>query len=135
MTEPGSSPRDVVAGPAKWLKLYAIISAVLAVIGIGFNILGGGMGAAAAGSDEEAMLQIFSGGLGVVFSIISIVIAWFTMKAADRMANLEGHTPAIVFSLLALIPCTSGCCLIGLPIGIWCLVVLMKQEVKEAFTS
>jgi hypothetical protein len=34
-----------------------------------------------------------------------------------------------------MIPCISPCCLLGLPIGIWALVVLLKPEVKAAFTA
>jgi hypothetical protein len=36
-------------------------------------------------------------------------------------------------SILALAPCISPCCLVGLPIGIWALVVLSKPEVKSSF--
>jgi hypothetical protein len=36
-------------------------------------------------------------------------------------------------AIVALIPCFSPCCLIGLPIGIWALVVLSKPEVKSQF--
>ena len=80
-------------------------------------------------------MQLFSGGFAIFFGVVAIVIAFFTMKAADRMANLEGHTQAVVFSIVAMLPCLSGCCIVGLPIGIWCLVVLLKAEVKSAFTS
>jgi hypothetical protein len=31
------------------------------------------------------------------------------------------------------VPCISPCCLVGLPIGIWALVVLNKPEVKSSF--
>ena len=37
-------------------------------------------------------------------------------------------------SILAVVPCVSPCCLVGLPIGIWALVVLSKPEVKSQFT-
>ncbi len=33
----------------------------------------------------------------------------------------------------AMIPCVSPCCLLGLPLGIWALIVLVKPEVKAAF--
>ena len=32
-----------------------------------------------------------------------------------------------------MVPCISPCCLVGLPIGIWALVVLNKPEVKGSF--
>jgi hypothetical protein len=45
-------------------------------------------------------------------------------------------TVSFIASILAMIPCfTSCCCLVGLPIGIYALVVLNKPEVKSAFTS
>jgi hypothetical protein len=36
-------------------------------------------------------------------------------------------------SVIAMIPCISPCCIVGLPIGIWAMVVLSKPEVKSAF--
>ena len=55
-------------------------------------------------------------------TVITRRIAWLIEE--------EGISPA---SILAMIPCLSPCCLIGLPIGIWALVILMKPEVKAAF--
>jgi hypothetical protein len=42
---------------------------------------------------------------------------------------------AMASSILALAPCVSPCCVVGLPIGIWSLVVLSQPEVKSAFLS
>jgi hypothetical protein len=36
---------------------------------------------------------------------------------------------------LGLIPCFCPSCFVGIPVGIWSLVVLMKPEVKAAFTK
>ena len=44
----------------------------------------------------------------------------------------DQDTPA---TIIAMVPCISPCCLVGLPIGIWALVVLMKPEVKAAFRA
>jgi hypothetical protein len=41
----------------------------------------------------------------------------------------------VVTSIVAMVPCLGPCCIVGIPIGIWALVVLMKPEVKAAFTS
>jgi len=51
------------------------------------------------------------------------------------MKELRNWTLAMVASILAMVPCIGACCLIGIPIGIWSLVVLMKPEVKAAFTA
>ncbi len=50
-----------------------------------------------------------------------------------KMKKLESYGLAMAASIIAMIPCLSPCCLIGLPIGIWALVVLSKPEVKSAF--
>ena len=42
---------------------------------------------------------------------------------------------ALVSAVLALLPCLSPCCVLGLPFGIWALVTLNKPEVKEAFAA
>jgi hypothetical protein len=36
-------------------------------------------------------------------------------------------------AIMAMIPCNC-CCLLGLPFGIWALVMLMKPEVKSQFS-
>jgi hypothetical protein len=50
-----------------------------------------------------------------------------------KMKKLEGYGLVMAASIVAMIPCISPCCFIGLPIGIWALMVLNKPEVKSAF--
>jgi hypothetical protein len=49
------------------------------------------------------------------------------------MRKLESFGLCMTASILAMIPCLSPCCILGLPFGIWALVVLNKPEVKSAF--
>ena len=37
-------------------------------------------------------------------------------------------------AIVAMLPC-SGCCLLGLPIGIWAIIVLIDSDVKRAFNG
>src|SRR5205807_7261566 len=50
---------------------------------------------------------------------------------AQRMKNLQSHGMAMAASIVAMIPCISPCCLLGLPFGIWALIILLKPEVKN----
>ncbi|GAH16118.1 unnamed protein product, partial [marine sediment metagenome] len=77
--------------------------------------------------------EFYQGAFAVGFSIIDIFIAALIIYAALKMKDLKHWGLAVAASILAMIPCISPCCIIGLPIGIWCLVVLMKPAVKEAF--
>jgi hypothetical protein len=47
--------------------------------------------------------------------------------------DLKSYGLAMTSSILAMIPC-HVCCMVGLPIGIWALIVLLKPEVKSAFS-
>jgi type IV secretory pathway VirB2 component (pilin) len=81
----------------------------------------------------QRIIQTWSGTLGIVSAIIGIVVAGFVLYGALRMKKLEGYAWAMTAAILALIPCVSPCCVIGLPIGIWALIVLLQPEVKAQF--
>lgn len=51
---------------------------------------------------------------------------------ATRMKQLKNYPLAIAASILAMLPC-SACCILGLPIGIWSLVVLCNRDIRDAF--
>jgi hypothetical protein len=77
--------------------------------------------------------NMFSGGFGIVSSSSGILLSAVIFYGGLKMKRLENHGLAVASSILAIIPCTSPCCLLGIPVGIWALVVLMKPEVKSAF--
>ncbi len=64
----------------------------------------------------------------------SIALSTLMIVAAVKMKRLEAYGLAIAASILAIILLTP-LCLIGLPIGIWALVVLSGREVRAAFAQ
>ena len=65
---------------------------------------------------------------------------WFLMTMSAllilsgyRMRNLQSYWFAVGSSVLAMIPCVSPCCSLGLPVGLWSLIVLWSEEVQRAF--
>ena len=76
---------------------------------------------------------MLSGPVGVVLGIIGILVSVVILLGAMKMKKLESYGLAMAASIIAMIPCFSPCCLLGLPIGIWAVVVLSKPEVKSAF--
>lgn len=119
-----------VSGPATGLQVTAGIGIAFQIVMILLRVLGMGLAGAAGGNNSLAMM---SGGIGIVFGIIGIIIGVVVFMGASKMKNLEGHGFAMVAAVLAMIPCISPCCLLGLPLGIWAVVVLVKPEVKAAF--
>jgi hypothetical protein len=80
-------------------------------------------------------MQYMSGGVGIVSAIIGLAVSGFIIWASMQMKQLHKWTMAVAASIVAMIPCIGPCCIIGLPIGIWSVVVLMKPEVKSAFVG
>jgi hypothetical protein len=74
------------------------------------------------------------GVLGIVQDVIGAVVGVVVFIGASRMQSLQNHQFAFTASILAMLPCISPCCLLGLPFGIWALVTLNKPEVKAQFS-
>ena len=79
------------------------------------------------------MSEIMQGPLGLVLNLIALTIAFVVIFGALRMKNLRSYGLALSSAILGMIPCISPCCLIGLPIGVWAIVVLMNPVVKQGF--
>jgi hypothetical protein len=51
------------------------------------------------------------------------------------MRSLSGYRMSVVGAAVAVIPLGTGCCVTGIPFGIWALVVLSRPDVKAAFAA
>lgn len=125
-----------VNGPAIGLMATAGIGILLQLASIAMNMLGTGinmsnLGGSAGGS--EAMAAMMSGTLGIISSILGILIGGLIIFGALKMRQLNNWGLSMAATVLAMIPCLSPCCCLGLPIGIWALVVLLDDNVKRSF--
>jgi len=126
-------PSQQVSGPAIGLLVTGIIGAVFSVIALISISIGTGLSRFYDSDFAEEYLDLYEGAAGMGSSFVGILVAAFIIYAALKMKDLTQYGLVVAASILAMIPCISPCCLIGLPIGIWCLVVLTKPEVKAAF--
>jgi hypothetical protein len=117
------------------LMVTAGIGAVFCVLSLLLNILGVGIGAATSETGEEQAYNLFSGAIGIASAIIGLGVAGFILYGALQMKSLRNHSLALFAAIAAMIPCVSPCCVIGLPVGIWAVMVLNKTEVKAAFAK
>jgi hypothetical protein len=122
-----------VSGPATGLLVTAILGGAVQLLGLFANMLGTGLSSLTAEGSEQQIINWLSGGVGVASSAIGLLIAGLIIYAAMEMKKLRQWGLAVAASILAMVPCISPCCIIGLPIGIWSLVVLMNDHVKSAF--
>ena len=137
---PGPPPSSRVSGPAIGLMVTAVLGIITQAGSLLMNLLGLGAGAAAMGDgatamdQQNAMAAMTSGGVGIAIALIEMVIGVVILIGALKMKNLQSYGFAMTAAILAMIPCISPCCLIGLPMGIWAIVVLVDPQVKASFT-
>jgi hypothetical protein len=126
---------SLVSGPAIALIVTAAIGIALALLGMVMTLAGVNR-TQVQGMDPEAarMVQMFQGPAALASQGIGIVVGVIIILGAMKMKKLESYGFAMTASVIAMIPCVSPCCILGLPFGIWALVVLNKPEVKSSFT-
>lgn len=66
---------------------------------------------------------------GIVLSSLVILIGGI------KLMSLSSPGLVTLASILSLVPCVSGCCLLGLVFGIWAMVAMGKPEVKAGFAA
>lgn len=94
------------------------------------------------GANEEAtagapwkMPAMFTGGLGLLLGLVSCVLGLVVIAGAVQMKNLQNYRFAVTGAIVATLSCLSPWFLLGLPFGIWALVVLCDEQVRSAFWS
>ena len=130
-----AAAQDQVTAPAIALMVVAIVGFLLQVANLVWRL---GFAAVMASQQEQALRQtpfanMFSGPFVIVGAVIGILVSVLILFGAIKMKQLENYGLAMAASIIAMIPCISPCCIIGLPIGIWAVVILSKPEVKSAF--
>lgn len=63
---------------------------------------------------------------------LSLVLYGVVIAGAIKMMRLENWGLALTAGILSMLPCTCCCC-IGIPIGVWAVIVLNQAEVKKSF--
>ncbi|MBI2930825.1 MAG: hypothetical protein HYY16_04175 [Planctomycetes bacterium] len=77
--------------------------------------------------------QFMEGAAGVLFQVLSLIIDVLVFLGGLQMMRLRSYGLAMTACILTLIPCSWSCCILGLPFGLWGLIVLSKEEVRRAF--
>ncbi|HYO58780.1 hypothetical protein [Archangium sp.] len=62
-----------------------------------------------------------------------LVLSAAVFFGAFQMLNLRNYGLAMAAAIIACIPCYGSCCCLGMPFGIWAIILLVRPEVKTAF--
>jgi len=75
-------------------------------------------------------------GIMLTYGFFAVVLGILIFLGAKHMGSLESLGLAKMAAVLAIIPCTSPFCfLLGMPVGIWALIVLCDSRVAAEFSS
>ena len=80
----------------------------------------------------RALIENMRGPLAAVISLVVAAVNGFVLFGAIKLLRLQNFGLVMTAVIVAMLPCQC-CCLLGLPFGIWALMVLNKPEVKSHF--
>lgn len=143
MTDTASALQRVKP-PAICLVVLGGLGILNALAGMVMAVVGGGMNADFLQQMQEQGQQIppwlapmLGGGstvVNVITSAIGLGLAGFIAFSGLQMMKLKSHGLCMAGAVVAMLPC-SVCCCLGLPLGIWSVVVLNKPDVRAAFDA
>lgn len=130
--QPHAAERLNVPGLA--LIVISGIWVALLLVSLVANVVFGGLGATMADDSGEAASALIGMVSGVIGNVIGLALQGVVIFGAIKMRKLENYGLAMASAIIACIPCCgSPCYILGIPFGIWALVVLLDPQVSSAF--
>ncbi len=133
------------AGEAPTLKvgIPAVTLIVLGALGLGLSVLSAAIALVGdppivdpnAPRFVQAIQQGSRGPLAAAIQIAFVFVNGTIIAGAIQMLRFRSWGLAITASILAMVNFGNCCCLLGLPLGIWSIVVLSLADVRTAFQN
>ena len=79
----------------------------------------------------EGLMQ----GAGLISNLVSMAIVALVIAAAISMLRLKSWALALAGAIAMVVPCLGPCCPIGIPFGVWAIVILSRADVRQAMGS
>jgi hypothetical protein len=103
-----------------------IVIAVLNMVVVGLIVVGHLTDLREGNKDEYTVPSI-------IIHLASIIASVVILLGGIQMIRLQTWGLGIAASVLCLVPCISPCVIMGIPCGVWGLVVLCNGKVKDSF--
>ncbi len=129
----GPTAASRVAGPAIALIVVGALGVAFQALNLVAGVFHMGWGMGQGGPNAFPLAIPF--GVVIAQHSVCLLMGFVIILGAVRMKNLQSYSFAMTSAILAMLPCISPCCVLGLPFGIWALVVLSDAAVKAAFRS
>jgi hypothetical protein len=138
--EPDREVASDVSGMVMPPAICLLVVGALGLMGSIFNVVVAlVMEAPAVDPNAPPFVQGFQQGSYSVFAIIVhsgfVLLNLLIIFGGIQMLRLKNRTLGIAASVLAMMNFGTCCCLLGLPVGIWSLVILLREDVSRAFAD
>lgn len=128
-------PPSVLVAPAIALMVVsglAVVVGILGLLGDVFLLVSGAVERLEAANDGP-FSEYTTITIRIIWGIILVAASGYVMYGAMQMKQLTNYAAARTAAVISVIPCLGPCCFLGIPFGIWALVVLSKPEVRDSF--
>jgi predicted Zn finger-like uncharacterized protein len=119
----GGNAAAMVTGPAIALLVVGILGVLVGIANVVYTV--------AAGGDPTETTSYKMG--TYIGSFASVIWGFVVLSGGLYMKGLRNRGSVMTACIFAMLPC-NPCCLLGLPFGIWALVVLNNPQVTDAFS-
>ncbi len=84
----------------------------------------------------EPFLKMATGPARFAWPVVGLGANAFIIFGAVMMRQLKGWPIALIAAVFATLPCCFNgcCCIFTMPAGIWCLTLLLKDDIKQQFS-
>jgi hypothetical protein len=117
--------------PALLMMITTGIMLCLYPIALIGNLMDNGAGAQVGG--QQGDLMPLEGTIEIISLVVTLIMSIVVLIGARKMMTLESYGFSMATMILSMIPCLSPCCIFGLPLGIWGIIVLNDENVKAEF--
>ncbi len=136
--EPDREVESDVTGMVMPPAICLLVVGALGLLGSIFNVVVAiVMEAPAVDPNAPPFMQgLQQGGYSVFAAIVHsgfVLLNLLIIFGGIQMLRLKNRTLGIAASVLAMMNFGTCCCLLGLPVGIWSLVILLREDVSKAF--
>jgi hypothetical protein len=128
-----SSGKEKLVAPAVGLMTAGALNALSGVLFGLSGLLQLAKGTGGLSSEYEQTGFYFGSSGVIVCALLSVVASPIVIFGASQMLRARRYSLSRTAAVLAMVPCTSLCCVLGLPVGIWALIILNNPEAKAAF--
>lgn len=128
---------SMVRAPAVALIVVSTIAILFGVMGLAMDVfmIASGMADRLDQMKQGGLSEYTTIAIRSIWGLFLLIAAGFVLFGAIKMHSLRNYSTARAAAIVAMIPLLGPCCLLGIPFGIWALVILLKPEVKNAFHS